>query len=308
TEDSAVGETTFNDTSVARSIDGTLGNSVTAGGFCVGSSPNPNPNGPPSLSALPLPSWQQGINLDNNPEIANPPARMVPDVSMIADRIAIACGVGTGGCGLSGSFGETACVGGTSASAPLFAGFIALVNQANGVGNTRSPTPIGFANPILYRLATSTRVGSGYTNDFNDVQDGTNNNWFDDGQVKESGTVPLVGSPVPAVVAPYSVDTSADPLLQNTHLHGSAPVGASEAPGLYHAVTGYDLVNGLGSPNCGLLNALAPSTATPPPPTPPPAVVTIIYHQVGECNGFPDSEFPEDQLGQGERIIVHVGG
>src|SRR5208282_455828 len=89
--------------------------------------------------------------------------------------------------------------GGTSASAPLWASFTALVNQqAGGV-------PVGFLNPIIYPLALT----AGYANDFHDITSGNNSNSF--------------------------------------------------SPGLFSAVTGYDLATGLGSPNGqDLINALAP--------------------------------------------------
>jgi len=56
-------------------------------------------------------------------------------------------------------------VGGTSAAAPTWAGFMALANQeraAKGYG------PVGLANPVLYRLASSSR----YSKDFHDVTSG----------------------------------------------------------------------------------------------------------------------------------------
>src|SRR5215469_6715375 len=53
--------------------------------------------------------------------------------------------------------------GGTSASAPLWAAFMAIANQMAG-------HPLGFINPALYKLATS----SSYTRDFNDITAGNN--------------------------------------------------------------------------------------------------------------------------------------
>src|SRR5262249_37183846 len=61
-------ETAWNDTSIARTVTSTVGgvlttvpqNSVTAGGFCTGTSPNGTGGSP--LSALPIPSWQAGVN------------------------------------------------------------------------------------------------------------------------------------------------------------------------------------------------------------------------------------------------------
>jgi hypothetical protein len=160
---------------------------------------------------------------------------------------------------------------------------MALVNEANGVGNSPSAAPLGFANPTLYSLASS----------FHDIADNSNNNWFDNGQTSEVGTVPTVGQPPPAVAMPYSMTTQLGPSgfdvpVSNGLLFGAAKAGASEAPGLYHAVTGYDLATGLGTPTCPLFASLAPNfTPSGGGSPPPPAGVTFTYHQVGECEAFP---------------------
>jgi len=54
---------------------------------------------------------------------------------------------------------------GSSISAPIWASFVALVNQGLG-----SSGPLGFANPALYRIAQS----SSYANDFHDITTGNN--------------------------------------------------------------------------------------------------------------------------------------
>ena len=59
-------------------------------------------------------------------------------------------------------------VGGTSAAAPLWAGFTALVNQTLAVGGL---PPVGFVNPALYNIAG----GSNYATAFHDITTGTNN-------------------------------------------------------------------------------------------------------------------------------------
>jgi subtilase family serine protease len=89
---------------------------------------------------------------------------------------------------------------GTSVSAPIWAGFLALANQqANG-------TSIGLVNPTLYPIAQ----GADYGSDFHDITQGNN----------------------------FSI----------------------YSPSLYSAVTGYDLVTGLGTPaGQGLITALAPT-------------------------------------------------
>ena len=47
-------------------------------------------------------------------------------------------------------------VGGTSAAAPLWAGFTALVNEQRSLNGLT--TTLGFANPTLYPLAESARI------------------------------------------------------------------------------------------------------------------------------------------------------
>ena len=97
------------------------------------------------------PAYQQGLGLD-------PQFRDVPDVALDADP-------NTGyDIYLAGKVQTT---GGTSAAAPLWAGFFALINQqrtTNGLGT------VGFANPILYGIGR----GTDYANEFHDVVLGTN--------------------------------------------------------------------------------------------------------------------------------------
>jgi Pro-kumamolisin, activation domain/Putative Ig domain/Bacterial Ig-like domain (group 3) len=61
--------------------------------------------------------------------------------------------------------GQWGGIGGTSASAPLWAAFMALVNASSGCNGT----PIGFANPVLYAVAANA-----YSSDFSDVISGNN--------------------------------------------------------------------------------------------------------------------------------------
>jgi hypothetical protein len=266
-------ETAWNDTTGPRTVNGIPQNSVTTGGFCTGTSPS-SPGAAP-LSSLPIPSWQTGVGSTNGEVTTNPSnARMAPDVSLIATGIA----------GVNNK-GGIACTGGTSASAPLWAAFTALINQANGVGGPSSTSPIGFLNPALYHFAATTPSA------FNDIADGSNNNWFDDGQ-KIEGSSDGAGIPLPPTAE--TVSTSKPPVNTFSALPGAPLAGTSESPGLYHAVAGYDLVTGLGTPTCNLLAALAPSLAIPPPPPPPPPPHVIIkYSQLNEaCTFYSDSLDP----------------
>jgi kumamolisin len=123
---------------------------------------------------FPRPSWQSAPHMSGK-------RRLVPDVSVTADPE-------------EGAFvildGKVQQYGGTSWSAPVWAGFCALINEARVKAGK---TPLPFLNPLIYPLRTKC---------FRDITSGSN--------------------------------------------------------GAYHAVSGYDLVTGLGVPNVqALIKALA---------------------------------------------------
>ncbi|MDE3196450.1 MAG: Ig-like domain repeat protein [Acidobacteriota bacterium] len=100
------------------------------------------------------PSWQTG------PGVPGDGARDLPDVSFAAsadhDGYQILYQ------------GQVYIVGGTSASSPVFAGMLALLNQSLAASNPGAPAGLGNINPILYRLAQST------SDVFHDVTTGDN--------------------------------------------------------------------------------------------------------------------------------------
>jgi uncharacterized membrane protein len=102
-----------------------------------------------------IPSYQQGISMAaNHGSTTN---RNFPDVSM----------VGNGQIYLIYNNGAAATVQGTSISAPLWAGFTALVNQQAAAANKG---PVGFLNPAIYAIGNS----GNYTEDFHDITQGSN--------------------------------------------------------------------------------------------------------------------------------------
>ena len=101
-----------------------------------------------------IPSWQQGISMAANS--GSTTMRNIPDVALTADNVEDYYGNGT-----SGS------VGGTSCAAPLWAGFLALVNQQAAAAGR---APVGFANPSLYAIAR----GPNYASCFHDTTMGNN--------------------------------------------------------------------------------------------------------------------------------------
>jgi len=125
-----------------------LGTDSTYGSESAWSNPTRNPplgSGGGLSTTFSRPAWQTG------PGVANPYTsgmRQVPDVSLDADPT-------TGYSIYATDKGTTAWfdVGGTSAAAPAWAAFTSLVNQFRAAYD--SPR-LGFANPMLYRLGSTT--------------------------------------------------------------------------------------------------------------------------------------------------------
>jgi hypothetical protein len=105
---------------------------------------------------FPIPSWQAGINMTSSQ--GSTAFRNIPDVAMCATNVFMIADDG-----YYESFS------GTSAAAPLWAGFAALVNQQAALSGNG---PVGFLNPALYALGT----GSGYAANFHDITTGNNTN------------------------------------------------------------------------------------------------------------------------------------
>lgn len=101
----------------------------------------------------PIPFWQTNVSMANNQGSAT--MRNVPDVALTAQNVYVR------------AYGADLTVAGTSCAAPLWAGFIALVNE-QATSNTNSP--LGFLNPALYQVGT----GPGYASTFHDITTGDN--------------------------------------------------------------------------------------------------------------------------------------
>jgi hypothetical protein len=123
---------------------------------------------------FPRPAWQSGV-----PGISQGAYRLLPDVALqssiespgyiiCSDDPALANKQGqTPNCndGFEGANNQITTAGGTSFAAPIFAGFVAILN---GVEHT---TGQGNINPILYNLASNT---TSYVAAFHDIVSGTN--------------------------------------------------------------------------------------------------------------------------------------
>jgi len=105
-------------------------------------------------TAYPLPSYQAGLNMTALGGSAT--MRNIPDVALTADIQMY----------LIQSNGKAVSVGGTSAAAPLWAGFIALANQQAA---TAKKSPVGFLNPAIYTIGK----GAKFTTDLHDITVGS---------------------------------------------------------------------------------------------------------------------------------------
>jgi hypothetical protein len=119
-------------------------------------------------STYAIPQWQQGIAMASNQGSIN--MRNIPDVAAVAINILVMA-----------HNGSSLADGGTSYAAPLWAGFIALVNQQAAINGQ---APIGFANPVIYRIGN----GSGYSSAFHDISTGSNTNFYQLGIFRNLGS------------------------------------------------------------------------------------------------------------------------
>ena len=105
-----------------------------------------------------IPSWQTGISMTAS--LGSTAQRNIPDVAMVADNVFT-----------YDSDGSPDDLGGTSCAAPLWAGFIALVNQqAANLGQS----PAGFVNPAIYAVGKGQNSSYAYSACFHDTTTGNN--------------------------------------------------------------------------------------------------------------------------------------
>jgi parallel beta-helix repeat protein len=107
-------------------------------------------------AVVPIPVWQQGIDMTNNGGSAT--MRNMPDVAMVADNIFVVA-----------NNGQQEWLGGTSFATPLWAAFTALVNQQ---ATAQGGQPVGFINPVFYALGKN----PSYRAYFHDVVSGNSTN------------------------------------------------------------------------------------------------------------------------------------
>ena len=235
-KESALGyihEIPWNDSCAATATSTTLNTVCTTANGIVGGGGGPSGINAGTFAGYPKPAWQSGII--PNGIAAGDNHRYIPDVSLFASDgpqsqsfylVCQADAIKAGSspsCASSGSFSFLG-VGGTSASAPAFAGIMALINQNNGRQ--------GNANPVLYKIAATA------------------------GQSCNSSTTPLTGS---ATCSFYDVTkgnnsvpcagNSANCSSKTANTNGVLVSPASATTPAWTTTAGYDLATGLGSVN-----------------------------------------------------------
>ena len=172
-----------------------------------------------------IPSWQTGINMGAN--LGSTTMRNIPDVSLTADNIDVY---------YNGGWGD---YGGTSCAAPLWAGFMALVNQQ---GASVGLPPVGSFNPAVYAIGK----GAGYSAAFHDITTGNNfktasptnfpavagydlaTGW---GTPKGQATINALAPPTALVISPFAGFNSAGgpggPFTVNAQVYGLTNISAT---------------------------------------------------------------------------------
>ncbi len=109
-----------------------------------------------------IPRWQTSISMTAN--LGSTTQRNIPDVALTADNVYVI----SGGSGAGGS------VGGTSCAAPLWAGFMALVNQQLAALTGIATNSVGFINPAVYSIGKGLNPNYSYAACFHDTTNGNN--------------------------------------------------------------------------------------------------------------------------------------
>jgi subtilase family serine protease len=169
-----------------------------------------------------IPSWQQLPGVINANNGGSTSLRNGPDVSANADFTFYTC-ANQSGC-LANQYG------GTSFGAPMWAGYIALVNQQ--LANNGS-SPIGFINPTIY----SQNVTSSYDPDFHDITTGTSGSFS---AVPGYDLVTGWGSPNTGLITALTGSTTQTPAftLSGSPAAVSVATGSSGASTVTTAISG----------------------------------------------------------------------
>jgi len=149
------------------SVGGTDLTTASAGGAWKSETAWTDSGGGISPDSIAIPSWQAAAGVINSSNKGSTTLRNGPDVSANANFTFYTCA------------DQTTCLaneyGGTSFAAPMWAGYIALVNQQLA---TNGDKPIGFIDPTIYAQNESGgALTAAYTTDFHDITSGTSGSY-----------------------------------------------------------------------------------------------------------------------------------
>jgi kumamolisin len=175
-----------------------------------------------SPDKIAIPSWQQLSGVITSSNKGSTTYRNGPDVSANANFTFYTCS------------DQTTCLaneyGGTSFAAPMWAGYIALVNQQLA---SQGEKPIGFINPTIY----AQNVTSSYAADFHDITSGTSGSYS---AVTGYDLVTGWGSPNSGLLAALTGSTTSSPSYSVSASPGSVSVkqGATGTTTITSSVSG----------------------------------------------------------------------
>jgi hypothetical protein len=239
---SYIPEDVWNDSCVLGSCPSGVSPNIWAGsgGASLGNTSNGG-----TFTGFPAPSWQSGVT--GLPPASNPTQRYLPDVSLTASTHDGYVLCFQGSCASQ----EFYLIGGTSASAPSFAGIMALVDQKMGRVQGTSGERQGQPDYVLYPLAAT-----------------ENSNFSNCNGSSQSG--------LPASTCIFN-----DVTVGNNEVPGEA--GYPSAP--YSSGVGYDGASGLGSVNvANLISKWASATFRPTTTTLTLSPTTGITHGTTSVN------------------------
>jgi subtilase family serine protease len=177
-----------------------------AGGDWLSETAWVNSGGGISTNRMAIPAYQQTPAVTENNNGASSTLRNGPDVAANADWSFYVCA--NGSCTANH-------VGGTSFAAPMWAGYVALVNEQAAANHV---SPAGFINPTIY----AQNAASSYATDFHDVTYGTSGSYS---AVPGYDLVTGWGSPTPALINALSGQAATTPASFSLSLDTSSGVG-----------------------------------------------------------------------------------
>lgn len=235
-----------------------------------------------------IPSWQSGLSMTTNH--GSTVFRNVPDIALTADNVYIIFG------------GNAYNASGTSCAAPLWAAYMAMINQQAALyGNP----PTGFLNPAVYAIGTNTN----YTNVFHDIVTGNN---FDAGSPTNYPAVagydlctgwgtPVGQATIDAIAPPNGLRIQPTPGFtvyapaggpfsatnQNIVLSNSGPVSLSWAVGNPSSLIDISVASGTLATNGAVTVSLSLDTSNANLSTPGAYPVTIVISNITGGFTFP---------------------